>query len=140
MNPQFWSFQSDLVNFEERFLLIRAILHIKLKFSGLSCLIYCNNFANFCQILRWFISRLGSLDMEWPSFKVIVWKEALTICQDHFCVLSLSLVLEAPYICIVIQAHQGGPLLHRYKAPPLLPYSQYICCKYIIEDRENPQS
>ena len=25
------------------------------------------------------------------------------------------------------------------KALPLLPHSQYICWKYIIEDRENPQ-
>ena len=26
------------------------------------------------------------------------------------------------------------------KAPPLLPHSQYICCKCIIEDRGNSQS
>ena len=23
------------------------------------------------------------------------------------------------------------------KAPPLLPHSQYICCKYVIKDRKN---
>ena len=80
MNPQFWSFQSDLANFEEQFLLI--------------C---CNNLADFYQILRWAMSRLGSLDTEWPSHG-LVWKEALTICQDRLFasflyVLSLSSVL-----------------------------------------------
>ena len=77
------------------------------------------------------------------SFEALVQREALTICQDKvvesfLCVLSLSSVLGKflHYSCIVILAHQGGA------PPPLLPYSQYICCKhiYIIKDRENPQS
>ena len=71
---------------------------IMLTFSGLLYLIYCDNLANFYRILRWVMSKLVSLDMEWPSYEALVWKEALTICQDRLfgsClyVLSLSSVL-----------------------------------------------
>ena len=68
---------------------------IKLKFSWLSCFTYCNNLLNLYQILNWVMYRLEPLDVEWPSYEALVWKEALAIYQDRvftsfLCALSLS--------------------------------------------------
>ena len=61
LRPQFWSFQSDLVIFEDKFFLIgtrhqaeifRIILHI-----ATACL------TNSYQILRWIISKLASCEV-----------------------------------------------------------------------------
>ena len=70
------------------------------------------------------------------SSEAILQEEALNICQDRVftsfvCVLSLSSVL--------------GGFIHLYCDTGLLklpssrfPHAQYICCKYIIENRGNP--
>ena len=47
---------------------------IKLKFSGLSYLVYCNKLANYYQILIWVMSRLASLVMKWPMNDAIFLK------------------------------------------------------------------
>ena len=78
---------------------------VKLKFSGLSCLIYCNNLANFYQILGWFMSRIGSLDMEWSSYEELVWKKALTICQDR---------LFASFLCVLPLSSDLGSFIQMY--------------------------
>ena len=69
LNLQFWSSQSDLANFEEWFLLIHTRYYAEI--FRISYLIHCKNLANFYQILRWVMSRIASLDMEWPSNSVI---------------------------------------------------------------------
>ena len=77
-------------------------------------------------------------------YEALVQKVSLTICQDRvfasfLCALSLSSVLgrfihlycDTGSLRRSTPASGGGGS----KAPPLLPHSQYICCKYIIEDR-----
>ena len=58
MNPQFLSFQLELAYFEEQFLLTVKISSWNFQDNHI---IYCNNFANFYQILRQVMSKLASL-------------------------------------------------------------------------------
>ena len=97
---------------------------IKLKFSGLSCLIYCNNLANSQQILASFMSRLGSLVKEWSSYEALVWKKTLSICQDRIFasilgVLSLSSVLRS-FIHVYCDSGSLGRNTPAWGVKPLL--------------------
>ena len=81
-----------------------------------------------------------------PSNKALVQKEALTICQDigcshNFCMCSIIIISFRKVHTSVLRywlTREEHPSMGG-KTLPLLPHSQYICCRYIIEDWENLQ-
>ena len=93
------------------------------------------------------MSRHGSLDIEWPSYELFVMEEALVIYQERVFTSYLRALWLSSALGNFIHMYFGTGSLGRRtpayeggKAPPLLPHSQYICCNYIIEDRQSPQS
>ena len=53
---------------------------IKLKFSGLSYLTYCNNLVNFYRILRWVMFRMGHD----PPMRHLSWKKHWPYVSYHY--------------------------------------------------------
>ena len=51
------------------------------------------------------MSRLGTLDMKWPFYEALVWREALTICQDR---------VFASFLCVLSLASVLGSFIHMY--------------------------